>query len=73
MKRRASVSQRVAAFLHAQGRCANPDCRRPLLPGWHADHVHPYSKGGQTDAVNLAALCPTCNQKKGAKSDGEKT
>lgn len=36
-----------------------------LGKGWHADHVKPYSKGGPTRAWNGAALCPSCNLKKG--------
>jgi len=27
----------------------------------HADHIHPYSKGGADDESNLVAACPTCN------------
>jgi superfamily II DNA or RNA helicase len=32
---------------------------------WHADHIVPHSKGGDTDVLNGQALCPTCNLKKG--------
>lgn len=54
-------------ILHSQGKCTNPYCRKPLEPGWHADHVFPHSKGGETDVINGTALCPKCNLKKGNK------
>lgn len=41
-------------------------CGRRLEPGWHADHKQPYSKGGPTDTLNGQALCPKCDQQKGA-------
>jgi superfamily II DNA or RNA helicase len=41
-------------------------CGDFLEPGWHADHVVPFSKGGPTTLDNGQALCPTCNL---AKSD----
>lgn len=33
----------------------------------HCDHIHPYSKGGETKMDNLQTLCRTCNLKKGSK------
>lgn len=56
-------SERVALFLAADGRCEN--CGIPLEPGWHADHVQPWSRGGATDVVNGQALCPACDLLKG--------
>lgn len=41
-------------------------CGCDLPEGWHADHINPYSQGGETDITNAQALCPTCNLKKGA-------
>jgi 5-methylcytosine-specific restriction endonuclease McrA len=67
MGRRFSTLKRVSLFLQSQGQCAK--CRKPLSPGWHADHVHPYSKQGTTDILNGVALCPSCNLKKGAKDE----
>lgn len=61
--RRFNTRQRATAYLAADGACAN--CGVRLEPGWHADHMQPYSKGGRTDVVNVQALCPTCNLKKG--------
>jgi len=43
-------------------------CGCELQAGWHADHVTPFSKGGPTDVINGAALCPSCNTKKGDTS-----
>ena len=34
---------------------------------FHADHVYPYSKGGETTVDNLVTACPSCNGKKQAK------
>jgi superfamily II DNA or RNA helicase len=42
-------------------------CGTELADGWHADHVHPYSKQGPTDVTNGAAVCPDCNLRKGAR------
>lgn len=62
-RRRFNRSERVALYVKANGRCEH--CDTELPPGWHADHVIPYSQGGPTDVANGAALCPTCNLKKG--------
>ncbi len=63
MNRRFSTSQRVALFIHAQGKCVR--CGIALTTGWHADHKHPFSKGGPTDVQNGQALCPKCDLQKG--------
>lgn len=62
-RRRFNARERVALWLAADGRCES--CGIELDPGWHADHVHPYSENGPTDVINGAALCPPCNLKKG--------
>lgn len=66
MRRRFNGSERSALYLAADGKCES--CGTELEPGWHADHVHPYSKGGPTDVINGRALCPTCNLTKGSKT-----
>ena len=66
MRRRFNSAERVALWLAASGHCQMCGCE--LQAGWHADHVHPYSKGGPTDVINGAALCPSCNMKKGDSS-----
>ena len=62
-RRRFNASERVALYLAADGDCGR--CGDPLEPGWHGDHVVPYSVGGPTDVINGQALCPSCNLKKG--------
>ena len=65
MARRFNASDRSALYIAADGKCES--CGNELQLGWHADHVHPYSRGGPTDVINGAALCPPCNQQKGNK------
>ncbi|HEY9372568.1 DEAD/DEAH box helicase [Streptomyces sp.] len=55
--------ERTALYLAADGLCEK--CGAELDPGWHGDHVIPYSRGGKTDLINGQALCPPCNLKKG--------
>lgn len=62
-KRRFSGRQRVVLYLASGGNCET--CGAELGPGWHGDHVKPWSVGGETDVINGQALCPTCNLKKG--------
>lgn len=62
--RRFNKSDRAALFLAAGGKCSI--CKVALEPGYHADHVQPFSLGGVTDVVNGQALCPTCNLRKAA-------
>lgn len=63
-RRRFNSNERVDMYLAAGGRCSR--CRATLTPGWHGDHVKPYSAGGPTDVANGQALCPTCNLRKGS-------
>lgn len=63
MRRHFNSTERVALYLAADGRCEG--CGAELQPGWHGDHVTPYSAGGPTDVVNGQPLCPTCNLRKG--------
>lgn len=64
-RRRFNNGERSALWVAADGRCES--CGVELEPGWHADHITPHSVGGPTDVVNGAALCPSCNLKKGAR------
>lgn len=61
--RKFSDRQRIALYLAAGGHCSS--CGVALSRGWHADHITPYSRGGETDVLNGQALCPTCNLTKG--------
>lgn len=44
-----------------------------LVPGWHADHVSPFSRGGATDVANGRALCARCNLAKGNRVEQSTT
>ena len=65
LRRRFSKRERDDLYGVADGHCS--ECDRPLAPGWHADHVNPHSRGGPTAVDNGQALCPRCNQEKGAR------
>jgi superfamily II DNA or RNA helicase len=62
--RRFDAKQRTALYLASGGKCSI--CGEPLGSAWHADHVRPWSAGGETDVLNGQALCPKCNREKGA-------
>ncbi|MER7361865.1 HNH endonuclease [Nonomuraea wenchangensis] len=62
-RRRFNGREKAALYLAADGVCEG--CGAELQPGWHGDHVTPYSCGGKTDLTNGQALCPPCNLKKG--------
>lgn len=64
MKRLFNQQQKQALYWFAEGKCEN--CRVQLPHNWHADHIQPYAKNGQTDVTNGQALCSTCNLKKGS-------
>jgi superfamily II DNA or RNA helicase len=64
MRRRFNAGERAVLYLAANGRCEK--CGAELQPGWHADHITPYSAGGVTNVINGQALCPDCNLKKGS-------
>lgn len=64
-KRFFSDADRLAAFIAANGACQQ--CGKPLPANFHADHKHPFSKGGETSIDNIQALCPDCNLEKGDK------
>jgi superfamily II DNA or RNA helicase len=63
-KRQFSRRQKNALFVAAFGKCEM--CGNDLPPGWHADHIVPYIKNGNTSLINGRALCPLCNLKKGS-------
>lgn len=69
-RRAFSGRERAALWVAAGGRCAI--CGAELSRGWHADHVVPWSRGGQTDVMNGQALCPACNMAKGNRMAGLK-
>ena len=68
MARSFNRKQRDALWLAADGRCELCGCELP--DDFHADHIHPYSRGGDTDVMNGQALCPKCNLAKGNTMDG---
>lgn len=68
-RRRFSKTERFVLYLAADGKCTN--CGAPLTESFHADHLRPYSKDGETDVINGQALCPKCNQEKSDKYGDE--
>jgi superfamily II DNA or RNA helicase len=63
MRRHFNTTEHVAMYVYSQGKCN--ECGAALMPGWHADHVYAWSRGGYTDLSNAQALCPTCSVRKG--------
>ena len=62
-----SFSQRQRQILSIVGGNTCQLCGKNLKEGFHADHVVPYSKKGETILMNGQALCPKSKQKKGNK------
>lgn len=64
-RRAFTAEQRAVLFEMADGLCQW--CGDDLGGDWHADHIHPWSKGGMTEIDNGQALCAPCNMRKGAR------
>jgi len=58
-----SSKQRRYLFILSGGVCSI--CGQAVDQKLHADHVHPFSKGGATTLSNGQALCASCNLAKG--------
>lgn len=54
-----SKKKRLLLYRKYDGKCAN--CGTDLPDNWHADHVVPHSKGGETTLQQMQPLCPSCN------------
>lgn len=64
MNRLFSKRQRLILAFLSGGKCS--ECGTRLTrQNYHADHVIPFSRGGETNTRNGAALCAACNLKKG--------
>ena len=46
-------------------------CGAKIDRSFHADHIKPFSKDGETSLANGQALCAECNLKKGAKENAD--
>lgn len=55
---------RAALWYRADGKCQQ--CGAPLGPGWHADHIVPWSIRPVTNIDGMQALCVRCNLRKGS-------
>ena len=69
MKRFFNDNEKKKLFLKAGGLCEI--CKSLLTKGWHADHIIPFSLGGQTVLKNGQALCSKCNLSKSNKMKKE--
>ncbi len=58
---------RAALFKRYNGKCAI--CSKPLDQSWHADHIIPWVISRQTNPHLMQPLCPSCNLKKGSKTN----
>lgn len=64
MKRAFTWRQRLILLLLSGGKCSI--CGVRLNGDFHADHVRPFSKGGDTIIRNGQAVCAQCNLSKGS-------
>lgn len=67
-KREFTYEQRLAIYRKNNGECQiKKHCTGGKIGWdfWHADHIVPYSKGGQTTVANGQVSCGKCNQSKG--------
>lgn len=62
-KRNFDEAQRQVIFRRDKGicKCCGKECE---WNDWEADHIVPWSKGGETKVENGQVLCPSCNSKK---------
>ena len=64
-----SADDVVYLYTDQQQSCAY--CGNTLLAGYHVEHRIPLIRGGSNSLENLCLACPTCNLRKGAKTDQE--
>lgn len=59
--------QRSVIFMKSGRVCAECGKKLASIEEFDADHIIPWSKGGETSVANGRALCQTCNRSKGAR------
>lgn len=64
-KIREFTKEQRAAIYHRDGGVCKICKTKCTDDSYHADHIVPHSKGGETKLSNSQLLCPTCNLKKG--------
>jgi 5-methylcytosine-specific restriction endonuclease McrA len=63
-----SEQRRIMWNMSGVRKCAHPGCAVKLTwDDFTIDHIHPHSKGGQTQLDNAALMCRTHNSAKGNK------
>lgn len=63
-KRKFTPTQRQQIWTNAEGKCQKCDCelQKDRDDEWHAHHIVPHIKGGQTRVDNGEALCVSCHK-----------
>jgi hypothetical protein len=65
-QKKAAVNDSLEAVILERDYCTCRYCGKPMndKKEWQIDHVHPFSKGGETTMENLVTACKECNRAK---------
>jgi superfamily II DNA or RNA helicase len=65
-RRLATIEERRALYLRAEGRCQRTGCGELLGDDWHASHLTAWTNGGATSLDDMEAWCVPCNLDQGS-------